>query len=316
MERELGALAHRPGEDEQRDERDGRRVELADALDDLADVERAQADEDEQDPEDEADVADTVDDERLLGRERRRALPVPEPDEQVAAQADQLPGHEHDQEVAGQDQQQHREHEQVEVGEEPPVARVVAHVADRVDVDEQADRRDHDQQARRQRVDDETDVDGGVRVAERDPGEPLDDVAVRVLGARQQRRGPAQDVEAQDHRDDPDREDRADRDPVRLLPEPPPDDRGQQESRHRQDDQRLDQAISIHQVPGEHVGAPWDGRWPRCQLRVFAHAPWGALARMLGCALPSTVRRRARQFHDAHWRIASYSSTSGVFLLR
>ena len=116
-------------------------------------------DPDGHDPERETDVADAVDDERLLGRQRRRALAVPEADEQVAAQADQLPGHEHHEPRVREDQQQHREHEQVQVGEEPPVARVVAHVADRVDVDEQADRRDDDEQARGQRVDDEADLD-------------------------------------------------------------------------------------------------------------------------------------------------------------
>ena len=104
----------------------------------------------------------------FLAASAARPLAVPEPDEQVARQADQLPGHEHDQPVVRQDEQQHREHEQVEVGEEPPVARVVAHVADRVDVDEQADRRDDDEQAGRQRVDEDADVD--VELAGRDPG--------------------------------------------------------------------------------------------------------------------------------------------------
>ena len=128
-----------------------------------------EGDEDEHDPEREADVADAVDDERLLGRERGGPLAIPEPDEQVARQADQLPGDEDDEEAAREDQQQHREHEQVQVGEEAPVARVVAHVADRVDVDQQADRRHHDEQARRQVVDEEADIDH--EVAGRDPGE-------------------------------------------------------------------------------------------------------------------------------------------------
>src|SRR3954465_7390935 len=103
MERELGALAHGPGEDEQRDDRDRRRVELPDPFDHLADVEGAEADEDQHDAEDETDVADAVHDERLLGGEGRRTLAVPEPDEQVAAQADQLPGDEDDEEAAGED---------------------------------------------------------------------------------------------------------------------------------------------------------------------------------------------------------------------
>ncbi len=192
VERELGALAHRAGEDQQGDQHDRRLVERADPVDDVADVERAQADEDEHDPEGEADVADPVDDERLLGGQRRAALAVPEPDQQVAAQADQLPGHEHDQEVAGQDEQQHAEHEQVEVGEEAPVARVVGHVADRVDVDQQADRGDDDQEAGGQRVDDEADLDH--EVAGGDPREEVDLVAVDRLRAGQQRRRLGQDL--------------------------------------------------------------------------------------------------------------------------
>jgi hypothetical protein len=78
-----------------------------------------------------------------------------------------------------EDQQQHREHEQVEVGEEAPVPRVVAHVADGVDVDEQADRRDDDEQARRQGIDEEADLHH--EAAGRDPGEPVQRVAVRLF---------------------------------------------------------------------------------------------------------------------------------------
>ena len=157
--------------------------------------------EDEHDPEREPDVADAVDDERLLGGQRRGPLAVPEPDEQVARQAHQLPGDEDDQEVAREDQQQHREHEQVQVGEEAPVARVVAHVADRVDVDQQADRRDHDEQAGGQVVDEEPDVDH--EVAGRDPGEER--AAVAVLP---ERLGPVRARDADEHRDGPGREHR------------------------------------------------------------------------------------------------------------
>ena len=87
----------------------------------------------------------------------RRA--VPEADQQVARQADQLPGREQQQEVVRQDEQQHAEHEQVEVGEEAPAARVVGHVADRVDVDQHAHGRDHDEQHGGQVVDGEVEVD-------------------------------------------------------------------------------------------------------------------------------------------------------------
>src|SRR5207244_963847 len=65
----------------------------------------------------EAEVADTVDDERLLARLRRGRSRVPEPDQQVRAEADRLPEHVQEEEVAGEDQHRHREHEEVQIGE-------------------------------------------------------------------------------------------------------------------------------------------------------------------------------------------------------
>ncbi len=115
------------------------------ALEHLVEAQRPEVDPDHGDTEAEAEVADAVDDEGLLGRAGRRGLLVPEADEQVAAQADRLPADVQQQEVVGQDQQQHAEHEQVEVGEEAPQPAVAVHVADRVDVDEEAHRA-HDQQ--------------------------------------------------------------------------------------------------------------------------------------------------------------------------
>ena len=252
VQRELRALAHRPGEDQQRhhEQRDGVGVALGEQrFDRFADVERGFAgrpgvDEDGHDPEREPDVADPVDDERLLGRERRRPFAVPEPDQQVAREPDQLPRDEDDEPVVGEDQEQHREHEQVQVGEEAPVPGVVAHVADRVDVDQQADRRHHDEQARGQRVDDEADVDD--EVAGRDPGEQLDRVAVRVLGARQQRCATGQDLVDEPHRDDPHHEDAQHRDPVRLLAQPPPDQRRDGKPGDGQDDEERDQRFRSH----------------------------------------------------------------------
>jgi hypothetical protein len=252
VERELRALAHRAREDEQggREQRDRVRVaRLEHRVDRLADVERrlagrARVHPDGHDPEREPEIADTVDDERLLGRERRGALAEPEADEQVAAQPDQLPRDEHDQPRVREDQQQHGEHEEIEVGEEPPVARVVAHVPDRVDVDEQADRGDDDQQAGRQRVDEEADFDD--EVAGRDPGEPVQRVAVGVLRAREQRRGAGEDPEGHGHRDDPRAEDDQHRDPVGPLAQAPSDQSRECEPCDRQDDQQWDQGLERH----------------------------------------------------------------------
>ena len=72
------------------------------------------------------------------------SLLVPEPDQQVGREADQAPAGQQQHEVAGHHQQQHREQEQVHVGEEAPLLGVAVHVADRVHDDQRADA-GHDQ---------------------------------------------------------------------------------------------------------------------------------------------------------------------------
>ncbi len=131
----------------------------SDGAEDALEAQRAEQGPDHHDPEPEPEVADAVDDERLLGRACRRRLLVPEADERVAAQADRLPADVEHQEVVAQDQQQHAEHEQVQVGEEAPEPAVAVHVADGVDVDQQAHGRDHQEQHGGQGVDLERDVD-------------------------------------------------------------------------------------------------------------------------------------------------------------
>ncbi len=148
----------------------------------------------------EAEVADAVDDERLLSGARGRRLLVPEADEGVAAQADRLPADVEHQEVVAQDQQQHAEHEQVQVGEEAPVPAVAVHVADGVDVDEEADRADDQQKHRGQAVDQEADVD--LEVARRDPSVDGDLVLVAA----------DDDVDEDDHADRPHQADQQRRD--------------------------------------------------------------------------------------------------------
>jgi len=72
----------------------------------------AEADEEDEQAEHEHYVADPGDQEGLLGRGGRGGLGVPEPDEQVGTQADQLPEDEHLQVVGRQDQAQHDADEQ------------------------------------------------------------------------------------------------------------------------------------------------------------------------------------------------------------
>ena len=96
---------------------------------------------DQEHAEDEAPVADAVGDERLLAGVRRALLLVPVADQQVRAEADAFPAHEHHQEVVPQHEHEHEEAEQVQVAEEArhAAARLVGHVGRRVDVDQRAD---------------------------------------------------------------------------------------------------------------------------------------------------------------------------------
>ena len=150
-------------------------------------VEGAELAEDEQGGEDEADVADDVDHERLHPGRGRCLAPVPEADQRVGGEADERPAHDQEDVVAGQDQQQHREDEEVEVGEEARVAAVRRHVGERVEVDQGRDPRDHQAHEDRERVDEDAELDvepGGVRVAI----ERVDELAVvdRVIEQRDQ----------------------------------------------------------------------------------------------------------------------------------
>ena len=125
----------------------------AQALVDFLKAERAQAGPEQAQAHQHADVADPVDDERLVGRVAVDFLLVPEADQQVRADADQLPEDEDHEDVARGDQAEHREAKEREIGEEPRITRVVVHVAHRVDVDQGRDERDHEEHDDAQIVD-------------------------------------------------------------------------------------------------------------------------------------------------------------------
>ena len=141
MERELAALADRPAEEEEGYERHLSlgNAAAADELGDDAEVEGARHDAEEEDADEEAQIAEAGHDEGLLRRRRGLWLLVPEAYEEVGAQAHELPGHVQQDEVVGQHEDEHGESEKREVREEAPEARVVAHVAQAVDLHEEAD---------------------------------------------------------------------------------------------------------------------------------------------------------------------------------
>ena len=97
-------------------------------------------------------VANARDDERLFRRRGRARLVIPETNQQIRRQPDQLPANEEEQQAVGDDHTQHCGGEQRHEAKETSEVLVVRHVAHAVDENEQADERDHDQHHRRERV--------------------------------------------------------------------------------------------------------------------------------------------------------------------
>src|SRR4029077_14596827 len=115
-----------------------------------------------------------VQDERLVTGVGGELLQEVVAEQQVAAQSDAFPSDEKHQKILGQHQNQHEKYEQVQVGEEPIIAIFVCHVADGVNVDQQADAGDHHQHHGCQSVYGEIDAD--VQCAALNPGEVVLDV--------------------------------------------------------------------------------------------------------------------------------------------
>ena len=130
---------------------------------DLIDVEGAQVRPEEAQAEEHPHVADPVDDERLVGRVGVLLVLVPEADQEVGADADELPEDEDHEDVGRRHQAEHREAEEREVREEPRIARIVVHVPHRVDVDQGRDERDHQEHDHGQVVDVDPERDRQVR---------------------------------------------------------------------------------------------------------------------------------------------------------
>ncbi len=139
----------------------------------IAEGKRPQARPHRHQADDHAEIADAVDDERLVGRVGGAPSLVVEADQQIRADADQLPEHEDHGQVAGDHQPQHAEAKQREVLEEsgePPAAKqrpavgerhqrvghlveLFVHVAERIDVDAGGHQRDHAKHGHRQGID-------------------------------------------------------------------------------------------------------------------------------------------------------------------
>ena len=185
LQRHLGRLAAGAEEQEQAERGEGLLGGAVGVRADDGEAGRAPRHEGQHDRGRQAHVADPVDHEGLLGRGGRGGLVLPEADQQVRREADALPAEEQGEVVLGHDQQEHRGHEQVEVAEEPDPARVVLHVADRVDVDQRADTGDEQQEQGGERVVEQVHPD--VQVTGLDPvPQVLGDLTV-VVGATEER---------------------------------------------------------------------------------------------------------------------------------
>ena len=171
MQGQLRRLRHRADQQEQADRGNDRAAfgQLMHAVEEPTVVQHAQVQEDKESGEDHADVADGIHHERFAtGKHRRRSL-VPEADQQVGAESDTCPADDQPDQIPGQDEQQHGEHEEIHVGEESRVTRVFPHVADRVDMDHEADAGDHQDHQGGERV--HIEVEGDVEIATLPPDE-------------------------------------------------------------------------------------------------------------------------------------------------
>jgi len=170
VERHLGALAHHAAEKEQADPShraggDGRGLKRRRELDE---ADRAELPEAPDDADKEAEVAHPVHYERLLGGIARLVGQVVA-DEHVGAEADKLPEDEEHEEVLGNHDARHGEHEERESAEEAAARGVVVRITEGEKVDEEAHHRDDHEEQGRHLVKVEAEIDG--EVAERQPRE-------------------------------------------------------------------------------------------------------------------------------------------------
>ncbi len=118
----------------------------------IADGQRSQLREQQEQPDAERGVADAGHNERLACRTSIVRVFVPEPDEQVAAEAHSFPAEIQQQKVVRKHKDQHRADEKVHVGKEPAEAFVVRHELHGIEMDEEAHEGDHQHHEQRELI--------------------------------------------------------------------------------------------------------------------------------------------------------------------
>ena len=142
VQRNLGGFPDGPGQQQQADQGEGARSvrvhwKLRGLRKDHQIIQRAEGRVEENQADQKTEVAQAGDDERLLAGIGGILPAEVIPDQKIGTKPDSLPSHPQQQVIAGQNQGQHKEQEEVHVGEEPVDALLTRHIADGIDVDEQ-----------------------------------------------------------------------------------------------------------------------------------------------------------------------------------
>src|SRR5712671_4985254 len=127
--------------------------------------------EEQEHAEHESEVADAIDDEGFLAGVSGGFAEEIKTDEQVTAESHAFPADEEEHVVGGQNEDEHEEHEEIEVGEEAVIAAFVGHVARGVDVNEPAYSGDDEEHHHGELID--LEVESGAEISGDDPGEIL-----------------------------------------------------------------------------------------------------------------------------------------------
>src|SRR4030095_2084225 len=106
----------------------------------------------QQNPQYKTEIADPVDDESLIARDRVGVIVVPKPDEEIGAETHPPPPDEEHKKIISHHQQEHKEDKQVHINEKTNHPFIVPHIAERIDMDQEADAGDDEQHHRGQGI--------------------------------------------------------------------------------------------------------------------------------------------------------------------
>src|SRR5882724_5379057 len=106
-----------------------------------------------QNPEHKTEIANPVDDESLISRDRVGVIVVPKPDQEIGTETHTLPTDEQHKKIISHHQQEHEEDKQVQINEKTNHPFIVPHIAERIDMDQEADAGDDEQHHRGQGID-------------------------------------------------------------------------------------------------------------------------------------------------------------------